>query len=194
MSGFGAMARQAEYLAATNAKHRQVSRDAEEQKPPPKLVPISLSDFMKVQQTSRNKGAKAWKPLTLDDMGEASDDQVFEDFELGSPISLTQTRLARETKSPFRNQPKILMGEQQIIKINLPENNIPTGLGAVTDARDQSSFLANLVPQRVLQHPIINLPLQSSLQSAPNSAYNGGFHTYITQTNRSTFTHRYSIL
>ena len=68
MSSFGAMARAAEYAAATNAKQRQVSREAEEQKLPPKAAPVSLSAFTRTQQPSRNKGTKQWKPLTMDDM------------------------------------------------------------------------------------------------------------------------------
>ena len=73
MSSFGAMARAAEYAAATNAKQRQVSREADEQKLPPKPVPISLSALAsRPQQASRNKGTKIYKPFTPDILDDAN--------------------------------------------------------------------------------------------------------------------------
>jgi hypothetical protein len=68
-----AKAREAEYNAATAARHRatQFERSTLAAKPPAgpsSLRPISLSAFTKPNATTRNKGHKGWKPLTAEDM------------------------------------------------------------------------------------------------------------------------------
>ncbi|RMZ92610.1 hypothetical protein DV736_g155, partial [Chaetothyriales sp. CBS 134916] len=70
----GAQARAAEYNAARNASARQASREAEEQRLPPKPTPMSLSSFSRPAAVqSRNKGPKKFTPLILEPM---EDDEI----------------------------------------------------------------------------------------------------------------------
>lgn len=75
----GARARAAEYNAYKAASARQASHEAEEQKMPPKAAPVSLGAFTKPAQPTRNKGAKAWKPLVLDDTAPEEEPEKSED-------------------------------------------------------------------------------------------------------------------
>lgn len=70
MSSFGSQARLAELTAAASARERQAKRDLEEQNKPPKTAPVSLSAFTKAVANSGNRGNKAYRPLTLEDIKE----------------------------------------------------------------------------------------------------------------------------
>lgn len=75
----GARARAAEYNAYKAATARQASREAEEQKLPPKPSPISLSAFTRNPLSNRNKGNKTWVPLILEDTREVDVDDDDDD-------------------------------------------------------------------------------------------------------------------
>src|SRR5271156_3571709 len=103
MSGLGAQARAAEYAAAAAAKARQVSREAEDQKLPPKATPVSLSALAKAHSTGRNKGPKAWKPLNMDDITESSDDgSTGKESGRDTPQTLARMALERASSLPYR--------------------------------------------------------------------------------------------
>src|SRR5271163_4388052 len=120
MSTLGSQARAAEYAAATAARARQVSREAEEQKLPPKATPVSLSALAKVQPTSRNKGPKAWKPLNLDEITESSDDGST-GKESGQGTPAVSARMTPEQTSSFSYQ-QVSASSTQVegIKVNIP--------------------------------------------------------------------------
>lgn len=68
MSSFGSQARAAELAAAAAARQRLTNREREEKEGiPPKATPVSLGAFTKPPPATRNKGQKAWKPLSFED-------------------------------------------------------------------------------------------------------------------------------
>jgi hypothetical protein len=116
----GAQARAAEYNAAKNASARQASREAEEQKLPPKPAPVSLSAYTRNHQVNRNKGAKSFVPLVLDEGDE--------DEETGPEEPETSTPSKGKPSNPEPTQ-STLSGpgaeKTNRIRVNLPKTAIP---------------------------------------------------------------------
>ena len=114
----GAQARAAEYNAAKNASARQASREAEEQKLPPKPAPISLSAYTRNPQVNRNKGTKNWVPLVLeaDEEEEAQPDESEQ-----STVSSKEHTSSSEPKQDTPSQPD----SANRIRVNMPKNAVP---------------------------------------------------------------------
>ena len=116
----GAQARAAEYNAAKNASARQASREAEEQKLPPKPTPISLSAYTRNTQVSRNKGTKNWVPLVL---SEADEDENVQ--EAASQASAESNDLS-VTSAPEQTTPSAPRSQDvNRIRVNMPTPLIP---------------------------------------------------------------------
>ena len=152
MSTLGSMARAAEYAAAQSARARQVSHDLEEQKLPPRPAPVSLSAFTKDQPITRNRGNKAWKPLTTDDLGgdgNYSDDIISSreptPFYPGNDAELhTISRLQMKTTTTESTS-------------NLNVIKIPTAPKAMLMQRDRPALPLDSTP-RHLTHPAMSYP------------------------------------
>lgn len=156
MSTLGSMARAAEYAAAQSARARQVSRETEEQKLPPKSTPVSLSAFTKGQPTTRNKGNKAWKPLTADDLG---GDTEYSD----NPTSREQTPFYPDNDEELRSTRHLLNRPAQG---SSEELKIPTAPKAMLIQRDRPAIRLNPAPRQVSTHQVINYQHQQNLQTA----------------------------
>lgn len=117
----GAKARAAEYTAAKNASARQASREAEEQKPPPKPVPISLSAYTRNPQVNRNKGTKNWIPLVLPEADEDEDTQLDESEH--STVSSKEQLTNAEPKQGTPSGPNLDSASR--IRVNMPEAAVP---------------------------------------------------------------------
>jgi hypothetical protein len=173
MSGLGAQARAAEYAAATAARARQVSREAEDQKLPPKAAPISLSALAKAQSTSRNKGPKAWKPLNLDEITESSDEgSTGKDSGRGTPANSSRAML--EWTSSFANR-QVSASSTCVDGIKV---HIPTAPRAMITSNVPTSINANPSPQRRQKEPPVKMPIRQSTQDiyqSPIPFGHGGF-------------------
>lgn len=146
----GAQARAAELAAASAAKQRQVSRELEERQLPPNPA-VSLSAFTKSQPTTtRNKGTKHWKPLTLEDIAETTDDTPTSQPAIASPTDLD--RLAHKQAS---------------------DKKIPTAPRAMVEGRSLSTVAGLSHPLKPPPSPIVNLPVRNSPQRM-DSAHHGG--------------------
>jgi hypothetical protein len=131
----GAQARAAELAAASAAKQRQVSRELEERQLPPKPS-VSLSAFTKSQPAAtRNKGSKAWKPLTLDDIAESSDSTSISDHATSTPSNAD--RLTSKEAS---------------------DKKIPTAPRSMVAGRSLSTVIAHAQLPKVHPTPVINMP------------------------------------
>ena len=73
MSSFGSQARLAELTAAASARERQARRELEDQHKAPQNTPVSLSALTRASVTTRNKGPKSYRPLTIDDIGDEAE-------------------------------------------------------------------------------------------------------------------------
>ena len=157
MSTLGSMARAAEYAAAQSARARQVSHELEDQKLPPRPTPVSLSAFTKDQPITRNKGNKAWKPLTTDDLG--SDGNYSDDIINTSrgPTPFYPGDAELPTTSHFLMKTTTTESFNQGIKI-------PTAPKAMLMQRDRPAIPLESTPRR-LTHPVM-----SYLQHNPNAA------------------------
>jgi hypothetical protein len=173
MSGLGAQARAAEYAAATAARARQVSREAEDQKLPPKAAPISLSALAKAQPTSRNKGPKAWKPLNLDEITESSDEgSTGKESGRGTPAN--SSRVMLEWTSSFANR-QVSASSTCIDGIKV---SIPTAPRAMITSNVPTTITANPSPQRRQKGPTVKMPIRQSTQDiyqSPVPFGHGGF-------------------
>lgn len=145
------MARAAEYAAAQSARARQVSREAEEQKLPPKPAPVSLSAFTKGQPATRNKGNKTWKPLTTDDL--AGDENCSD-----SPNSREQTPFYPDNDEELPSTRRLLTKPAQS---SAEELKIPTAPKAMLVQRDRAAVLLNSTPRRLTTHPAMAYPQQN---------------------------------
>jgi hypothetical protein len=145
------MARAAEYAAAQSARARQVRRETEEQKLPPKPAPVSLSAFTKGQPTTRNKGNKAWKPLTSDDL---VGDENYSD----SPESRKQTPCHPDDEDEPRNTRRLVARPAQS---SIEDLKIPTAPKAMLIQRDRPAVLLNSTPRRLTTHPAMAYPQQN---------------------------------
>src|SRR5271155_78247 len=173
MSGLGAQARAAEYAAATAAKARQVSREAEDQKLPPKATPVSLSALAKAHSTGRNKGPKAWKPLNMDDITESSDDGST-GIESGraTPRTLARMALERSSSFPYRQS------SGSSTRVEDVGVNIPTAPRAMMTSNPPTTVTTNPSLQRNQSETIANPPVRQSVQNvyvSPVSFRHGGF-------------------
>ena len=155
MSNLGSMARAAEYAAARAATARQVSRETEAQKLPPKSTPVSLSAFTKGQPTSRNKGNKAWKPLTTDDLG---GDEDYSD----NPTSREQTPFYPDNDEEPRSTRRLLARPTHG---SMEELKIPTAPKAMLVQRDRPAVLLDPAPRRVSAQQAINYAHQQHPQA-----------------------------
>lgn len=173
MSGLGAQARAAEYAAATAARARQVSREAEERKLPPKSAPVSLGALAKVQPTSRNKGPKAWKPLNLDEITESSDDgSTGKESGQGTPAVSARMMLEQPSSFPCR-QVSASSIQAEGIKVN-----IPTAPRAMMTMNVPATITANPILQSIQPEPFTEIPIRQSIQDvylSPVSFGHGGF-------------------
>jgi hypothetical protein len=162
------MARAAEYAAARAANARNVSRETEEQKLPPKAAPISLSAFTKDQPTSRNKGNKTWKPLTADDLG---GDEGYTDNPI--PTSRQQTPFHPDTGEEPRDSRRLRPAQG-----STEELKIPTAPRAMLVQRDRPAVLLNPtsrhVSAHVSAHPVINFPSSQNQQIPGGTPGRGG--------------------
>ena len=125
MSSFGSQARLAELTAAASARERQAKRELEEQNKPPKTAPVSLSAFTKTVANSGNRGNKAFRPLTLEDIkeqeaqeltsvdGASSVEEEYTAEATAQPIFIADARrtasavLERQRSQQLRSQTKI---------------------------------------------------------------------------------------
>ena len=159
MSGLGAQARAAEYAAATAARARQVNREAEDQKLPPKVAPVSLSTFAKAPSSSRNKGPKAWKPLNMDDITESSDDgSTGKESAQGTLAASARMMLERNSSFPFRQASASSM-RAEAIKVNIPKSP-----RAMMTSNVPATITANPSLQRRQSEPVVNLPARLSIR------------------------------
>ena len=172
MSSFGSQARAAEYGAAMAARARQVSREAEDQRLPPKAASISLTAFTKTQAINRNKGQKAWKPLNLDEIAESSDDTSNDQVSgRSTPIPTPQPNALDRTPSYSQRRVTSYAG---IVPSPIP---IPVAPRAMVRPNAPNTILANPTPQRQVSYPIVNLPPmqeRQGVQDTPSPAYYGG--------------------
>lgn len=179
----GARARAAEYNAAKAASARQASREAEEQKLPPKPVPVSLSAFTKNTPLNRNKGTKSWIPLVLEDTPEDDDESSEED---GCALS-TPTR---KTGNPTtRGNPSLRADEifsappiPQPVRNTMPQMPIPTAPKAMTQSTQRASAIVVPTPRRMQPHSIITQAerdVSNAVRSSPsNLSGTSGFPTH----------------
>lgn len=190
----GARARAAEYNAAKAASARQASREAEEQKLPPKPVPVSLSAFTRNAQPNRNKGTKAYVPLVLNETPGEEDDEDKEDKiekedkdgkgdsnddgTLSTPAR--QARAADRTipAPPKSGTPLGPRNPQPVRDIATPLS-VPTAPKAMVSAAEKPTALAVPTPHRGQPHPVLRQPRQAvppSVQSSPSTVSGmGGF-------------------
>ncbi|KIX10287.1 uncharacterized protein Z518_01369 [Rhinocladiella mackenziei CBS 650.93] len=172
----GARARAAEYNAFKAASARQASREAEEQKLPPKLVPVSLSAFTKNSQSNRNKGAKAWVPLVLGDAPEDDNKSCKEnEGTLPTPTHPTGSVDVTLSSNTTRPESETPLGprKSQTTQMNVYALLAPTAPKAMVNTRDRSSTVfVNPTLQWAQQHSVIKqsqhcIPL--GLHGAPSS-------------------------
>ena len=172
----GARARAAEYNAFKAASARQASREAEEHKLPPKAAPVSLSAFTKTAQLNRNKGAKAWKPLILEDTPEADDDNPEENEGTFSTPTRIRVVNSGQSVSEDTDMPLALVDAQSTRpSITTPSSVVPTARRGVLKVSQTPSSLINPTPQRVQPHSIVQQAQQGvapSMDSSP-SHYSG---------------------
>lgn len=144
MSSFGAMARAAEYAAAANAKQRQANREAEEHSLPPQCGPISLSAFTKAQLPSRNKGIKAWKPLTFDDISEANeDDDVLESAHRSPTPKGPAKRWEHDVTSIMERRDSEDSNVLIPITVNIPRAFNAPSSGSISETCEHSTYPEN---------------------------------------------------
>jgi hypothetical protein len=113
----GAQARAAEYNAPKNLSARQASREAEEQKLPPKPAPISLGAFTRNPSVNRNKGTKHYVPLILSEKDEDEDTTL---EETQSTVSSKEPSAPSEPKDSTPSAPRSTTSSR--IKVSLPRN------------------------------------------------------------------------
>lgn len=174
----GARARAAEYNAYKAATARQASREAEEQKLPPKPSPISLSAFTRNPLPNRNKGNKTWVPLILEDTREVDvDDDEDDDHNppdyhvMSTPTPSRQTSCSSSHGiDPTAKPPLPPVRElQQPLRINFPNGSARVARRSHLQHQDYPAPLLNPTPQRVLPHFIIQQ--SQSHQSLPVSIH-----------------------
>lgn len=137
----GSQARAAELQAAAAAKARLAQRELEDKLRPPTSTPVSLGAFSKPKTVTRNKGAKAWKPLRLEDIDEHPPDVYNKDEhttvgtwsdrseKLSSPFKVERGRSARvitalPVRQPnFTQHPGIAALQFQPTQPFYPSNN-----------------------------------------------------------------------
>jgi|SRR2546423_351299 len=160
MSDLGAQARAAEYVAATAARARQVSRQADDQNLPPRAAPVSLTALAKAQPLSRNKGPKAWKPLNMDDIAESSDDSSTTK-ELGQNTPAHSARMVwGQTSSSAHGQASAPSTQAESIKVNIPK-----APRAMMTSNVLATITANDSPQRTLPETVVKLPARRIIQN-----------------------------
>ncbi|KIW71482.1 hypothetical protein, variant 1 [Phialophora macrospora] len=178
---WGAKARAAEYDAAKNAAARRTS---EEHKLPQKPAPVSLSAFTKNAPLNRNKGAKAWKPLVLEDTPEdISDDESHEDVQ-DTPSTPTRLRSTAQSNSASEDSevPPMPAKASRLSESDSTPSSIaptaPTAPRAMLSMSSQTpSALVNPTPKRMQPHSIIKQVQQAttpSAHSSPGNTVGGG--------------------
>ena len=157
-----------------------MSREAEDQRLPPKAAPISLTAFTKTQAISRNKGQKAWKPLNLDEIAESSDDASNDQFSgRGTPI-LTPVPNALDRSSSYSQ--RRVTSYAGFSPSPVP---IPVAPRAMVRSNSPNTILANPTPQRQVSYPIVNLPTvqeRQGFQDSPSPADHGGLPNRVANT------------
>lgn len=169
----GARARAAEYNAYKAATARQASREAEEQKLPPKPVPVSLSAFTKNPFPNRNKGNKAWVPLILEDTPEH--DRTPSSRHDQDTMSTPTRQTARVFGESVESRPRSLfppVRELQSVRVNIPDIAAPTARQFNVQTHDHSAPLLNPTPRRIQPHSILQQHYHnpsSSIKSTPGN-------------------------
>ena len=158
----GAQARAAEYNAAKNASARQASREAEEQKLPPKPGPLSLGSFARTAAPNRNKGTKKYAPLILEQT-EEDEDALQED----EPGSTTPIKSPRDTTHTPVNPEDPTSGDR--IRVRMPIA-APTAPRAMRPGNDP---FANQTPVRVDNQPLVFPAAQYG--ASPNTSFAGAY-------------------
>lgn len=158
----GARARAAEYNAYKAATARQASREAEEQKLPPKPSPISLSAFTKNPLPNRNKGNKTWVPLILEDTPDVHvhvDDTGSthpENDGMSTPTPSRQPSRASGRSISSTSRPQVPpVRDLQSAHISVPDASARVAPRSHLQHQDYPAPLLNPTPQRPLPHLII---------------------------------------
>ncbi|EXJ80206.1 hypothetical protein A1O1_08348 [Capronia coronata CBS 617.96] len=179
----GARARAAEYNAFKAASARQASREAEEQKLPPKPVPVSLSAFTKSTQPNRNKGTKAYKPLVLEDTsedGNEDDNETLEEPDVSNgdtPSTPSRPATAAVNRgSPDTGEIETPLGPRnpQPVQATAPAFSAPTAPKAMiaAAAAERKSGFAFPTPQHNQSRSVIRQSqktVPTSVQSSPST-------------------------
>lgn len=171
----GARARAAEYNAAKAASARQASREAEEQKLPPKPVPISLSAFTKNTQPNRNKGAKAYVPLVLEDTPEGNKQGL--DEEKDESMAATPTHQAHAVdRGPASQEVETPLGPRNPQPVRaapaVPAQTAPKAM--IASAAEATQGLANATPYHIQPHSTFTQSQETvplSVNSSPGAPH-----------------------
>ncbi|KAJ4537643.1 hypothetical protein HRR86_003809 [Exophiala dermatitidis] len=179
----GARARAAEYNAAKAASARQASREAEEQKLPPKPVPISLSAFTKNTQPNRNKGAKAYVPLVLEDTPEGNKQGL--DEEKDESMAATPTHQAHAVdRGPASQEVETPLGPRNPQPVRaapaVPAQTAPKAM--IASAAEATQGLANATPYHIQPHSTFTQSQETvplSVNSSPGAPHGTSYPAYI---------------
>jgi hypothetical protein len=165
----GAQARAAELAAASAAKQRQVSRELEDQQPPPNPA-VSLSAFTK-PQPSRNKGNKTWKPLILDDIVE-SDNTTASEPAISTPANRLTAKEASDKKIP--TAPRAMVGGRSLSTVVAypqppkPQPSPATNMPAPGYGPRHGGFPYPVFPQNMYSHQamfLVGMPFNETYGS-----------------------------
>ncbi|EXJ86399.1 hypothetical protein A1O3_03350 [Capronia epimyces CBS 606.96] len=168
----GARARAAEYNAFKAASARQASREAEEQRLPPKPVPVSLSAFTKNTQPNRNKGAKAYVPLVLEDASEDGKEALGGNNDTPSTPTHQARTVDRDNSAALKVETPLGPRNPQPVRVVMPAMSAPTAPKAMIAVVERTPGLMVPTPQRSQPHSITRQSQQAvpiSVQSSPST-------------------------
>ena len=174
---WGAQARAAEYKAFQAAAARRAS---EEHKLPQKPAPVSLGAFTKNAPLNRNKGAKAWKPLVLEDTPEADIDNS-EDNEGTVSIPTLIRSINRDNSASDDSDISLNPRNPRLTASSdsTRSSTAPTAPRAMLRVAQAPSTLINPTPKRIQSNLVLKQAQEDivrSVHSSPgNSSGIGGY-------------------
>ena len=180
MSSLGAQARAAELAAASAAKARQQEHDMENIPPSVATSTVPLAAYSRASSSSRNKGTKSWKPLSLEDIPSNNEESCSVNAK-GTPDSRHDQQHGSHKSTTIIQYLNKAHLQSEPISVRLPGAPQTASISRVP-----GTVVAQPVPQRLSfqPYPIVDFQnLQYSQMQPMAVPYYPGFFTELDMAN-----------